>query len=40
MKESKNLEKAWEDKIILDLGRDHYKKLFSTTNEGKTISPY
>ena len=40
MKESKNLEKAWEDKIILDLGRDHYKKLFSTTNEGITISPY
>ena len=39
MKESKNLEKAWEDKIILDLGRDHYKKLFSTTNEGITISP-
>ena len=40
MKESKNLEKAWEDKIILDLGRDHYKKLFSRTNEGITISPY
>ena len=40
MKESKNLEKAWEDKIILDLGRDHFKKLFSTTNEGITISPY
>ena len=40
MKESKNLEKAWKDKIILDLGRDHYKKLFSTTNEGITISPY
>ena len=40
MKESKNLEKAWEDKIILDLGRDHYKKLFSTTNEGITISPF
>ena len=40
MKESKDLEKAWEDKIILDLGKDHYKKLFSTTNEGITISPY
>jgi len=40
MKESKNLEKAWKDKIISDLGRDHYKKLFSTSNEGITISPH
>ena len=40
MKESKNLEKAWKDKIISDLGRDNYKKLFSKTNEGITISPY
>ena len=40
MKESKNLEKAWRDKIILDLGEDRYKKLFSITNEGITISPH
>ena len=40
MKYSKNLEKAWKDKIILDLGRDRYKKLFSKTNEGITISPH
>ena len=40
MKESKNLEKAWRDKIILDLGRDNYKRLFSTTNEGITVSPH
>ena len=40
MKDSKNLEKAWKDKIILDLGTDSYKRLFSKTNEGITISPY
>ena len=40
MKESKNLEKTWRDKIILDLGEDRYKKLFSITNEGITISPH
>ena len=40
MEESKNLEKAWKDKIILDLGRDRYKRLFSTTNEGITVSPH
>lgn len=40
MKDSKNLKKAWKDKIILDLGTDSYKRLFSKTNEGITISPY
>ena len=40
MKDSKNLEKAWKDKIILDLGHDSYKRLFSKTNEGITISPH
>ena len=40
MKYSKNLEKAWKDKIISDLGTDSYKRLFSKTNEGITISPY
>ena len=40
MKESKNLEKAWRDKIILDLGEESYKKLFSSTNEGINISPH
>ena len=40
MKDLKNLEKAWKDKIILDLGTDSYKRLFSKTNEGITISPH
>ena len=40
MKDSKNLKKAWKDKIILDLGTDSYKRLFSKTNEDITISPY
>ena len=40
MKDSKNLEKAWKDKIILDLGTDSYNRLFSKTNEGITISPH